>query len=42
MTIAGRNSIKIQFYILNGKGKVSPALFSTGHHAMKAYWGMEA
>jgi hypothetical protein len=23
------------------KGEVVPALFSTEHHAMKAYWGVE-
>jgi hypothetical protein len=24
-----------------GKGKVVTVIFLTGHHAMKAYWGVE-
>jgi hypothetical protein len=31
-----QKAIKIKF-----KGKVIPVPFSTEHHAMKAYWGME-
>jgi hypothetical protein len=25
--------------LIKGKGKVVPVIFSTEHHAMKAYWG---
>jgi hypothetical protein len=27
--------------VVKGKGEVIPVLFSTEHHDMKAYWGVE-
>jgi hypothetical protein len=41
---AGEDSIMRSFctphqILLKGKGEVVPVLFSTEHHAMKAYWG---
>jgi hypothetical protein len=36
-----KGTTRYMIQISKGKGKVVPVLFSTEHHAMKAYWGVE-